>query len=417
MTIIMSVKFNYSTIKKVILLQPWSMPLLGALFLDSFGSGLTVPFLVLFFLKTTGISVEQVAQILSISALAGIVAIPACGFIVDRLGTKPAALTSFLLRGVGTFGYLIFLNLWGLTIAAIVVALGQRSWPVANQALISQLVSKENRTIWFGSSRSLRNLGNALGMITATGVIAIFNTSFAYKTLVFVGAISFFIAAILIRKLPLPKQSIVKKERSPKEKWSIHDFYDLNLIRFLVAVAPISFMYVALVFTIPAFTEKISPDLVWISGMLFTVNSLAVLVFQMPLLFLTRRLSDLQKMILGSSILGFAYIVFLGSTFLSSENINIFIPLLFVGILLFSCGEQLFYPASSTVAGDIVPAESRGRSISSYQLLYGVSNAIGPFIVARLLTVDASFPWVFFALMSLLGILLQYFLLVSKNEN
>jgi len=87
-------------------------------------------------------------------------------------------------------------------------------------------------------------------------------------------------------------------------------------------------------------------------------------------------LNDLQKIIVGSVVLGLSYIIFLGSTFLASAHLNFFVPLLFVGILLFSCGEQLFYPASATIVGEIGPAEKRGKSISSYQLLYGINNAM-----------------------------------------
>ncbi|MDQ0417587.1 MFS family permease [Croceifilum oryzae] len=412
----MSSWFQYSTIKKVVHSQPWSVPLLGALFLDSFGSGLTMPFLVLFFLKTSGLSLEQVGQMLSISALAGILAIPVCGMVVDRLGTKPAALASFVLRGIGTLGYLIFHNVWGVTIAATIIIWGQRAWPIANQALISQLVPSENRTMWFGGSRSLRNLGNSLGMILGTGVIAVFNTPFTYELLIFIDAISFLIAAVLIAKIPLQNQPIVKKEPTPKKAWTIRFSYDSNLIRFLVAVAPITFMYVALVFTVPAFTKEISPDLSWISGVLFTVNSLAVLVLQIPLLFFTRRLSDLQKMIVGSAILGLSYTIFLGSAFLGSVHLNFFVPLLFVGILLFSCGEQLFYPASATIVGELGPTEKRGQSISSYQLLYGISNAIGPFIVGYLLTRNISLSWSFFAVLAFVGVFLQCMLLSNKNR-
>lgn len=408
--------FQYSTIKKVVHSQPWSLPLLGALFLDSFGSGLTMPFLVLFFLKTSGLSLEQVGQVLSISALAGLLAIPVCGMIVDRLGTKPAALASFMLRGIGTLGYLIFHNIWGVTIAATVVIWGQRAWPVVNQALISQLVPSENRTMWFGSSRSLRNLGNSLGMLIGTGVIALFNTPFAYGTLIFIDAISFLIAAVLIAKIPLRNQSIIKKEPIPKKAWAFRFSFDANLMRFLIAVAPITFMYVALVFAVPAFTKEIIPDLSWISGVLFTVNSLAVLFLQIPLLFFTRRLSDWQKMIVGSVVLGLSYIIFLGSAFLGSDHLNVFVSLLFVGILLFSCGEQLFYPASSTIVGEIGPAEKRGQSISSYQLLFGISNAIGPFIVGFLLTRNISLSWSFFVVLAFVGVFLQCMLLPNKNR-
>ncbi|MBY6038321.1 MFS transporter [Fictibacillus nanhaiensis] len=373
-----------------------------------------MPFLVLFFLETSGLSLEQVGQMLSISAFAGILAIPVCGMIVDRLGTKPAALASFLFRGIGTLGYLIFHNIWGVTIAMTIVIWGQRAWPVANQAIITQLVPSESRTMWFGSSRSLRNLGNSLGMLIGTGIIAVFNTPFAYKTLIFIDAISFLIAAVLIAKIPLRNQPKVKKEPTSKKAFAIRFSFDPNLMRFLVAVAPITFMYVALVFTLPAFTKEISPDLSWIAGVLFTVNSLAVLVLQIPLLFFTRRLSDMNKMIVGSVVLGFSYIIFLGSALLGSEHLNFFIPLLFVGILFFSCGEQLFYPASATIVGEIGPAEKRGQSISNYQLLFGISNAIGPVIVGYLLTRNISLSWSFFVVLAFLGVFLQCVLLPKK---
>src|SRR5690606_36541304 len=102
---------QYSKIKQIVHSQPWSAPFLGALFLDSFGSGLTMPFLVLFFLQTTGLSLEQVGKMMSISASAGLFSIPVCGMIVGRLGTRPASVASLCLRGNGALGYLIFQNI------------------------------------------------------------------------------------------------------------------------------------------------------------------------------------------------------------------------------------------------------------------------------------------------------------------
>jgi MFS family permease len=79
--------------------------LVGALFIDSAGTGMFLPFSLLFFLATSSLPLTRIGLGLSIAALVRIPATIAAGPLSDRFGPRAAILTSQLLQAAGFAGY------------------------------------------------------------------------------------------------------------------------------------------------------------------------------------------------------------------------------------------------------------------------------------------------------------------------
>ncbi|MGH3490353.1 MAG: hypothetical protein ACRDP8_20895 [Actinopolymorphaceae bacterium] len=79
--------------------------LLGALGIDALGSGLFLPFSVLFFTMTTSLGLQQVGLALSIAAVARLPATGGAGMLTDRIGPKNALIISNLAQATGFAGY------------------------------------------------------------------------------------------------------------------------------------------------------------------------------------------------------------------------------------------------------------------------------------------------------------------------
>src|SRR5487761_488401 len=109
--------------------------LAAALFTDSLGHGLFVPFAVMYFLRTTGLSLPVVGLGLSLASLLALPAAPVSGVLIDRFTPAKVVITGNLISAAAFAGYLLVGNLWELVFFGFFAAAGGRFFWTANLAL------------------------------------------------------------------------------------------------------------------------------------------------------------------------------------------------------------------------------------------------------------------------------------------
>jgi MFS family permease len=105
--------------------------LAGAFLIDAVGTGMFIPFSLLFFLATTSLSLTRIGLALSIAALVRIPVTVAAGPLSDRFGPRPSIVGSQLLQAAGFAGYLFVHGFWYLVAAATLVQIGNSIFWVA----------------------------------------------------------------------------------------------------------------------------------------------------------------------------------------------------------------------------------------------------------------------------------------------
>ncbi|MGW0417281.1 MFS transporter [Streptomyces collinus] len=81
----------------------WALPVAAAV--NGVGTGMYVPFTLVFFHSVTGLSFAAVGAVLTATGLAGIAALPLAGAMVDRYGAKRV---QYLLYGVRVLGFALY---------------------------------------------------------------------------------------------------------------------------------------------------------------------------------------------------------------------------------------------------------------------------------------------------------------------
>ena len=76
-----------------------------ALLVDAVGTGLFLPFSVLFFLATTDLALAQIGLAVSLGAVVRLAAGPAAGVMSDRIGPQRVLVVANLLQGAGYLTY------------------------------------------------------------------------------------------------------------------------------------------------------------------------------------------------------------------------------------------------------------------------------------------------------------------------
>lgn len=168
-----------------------------ATFIDTLGTGLFLPFSLLYFNQVVGLPLSTAGLALSLAMIITVPMVPVAGMLIDRFGAKRVVLLAQLLQGAGVFGYLIVNSAAMLMGMALLVASGQGLFWSAHFSLVAQIAAQGERDRWYGLAAATRNAGLGLGGLLA-GVLVGANAVLGYHLVVVANGLSFFLAAGLL---------------------------------------------------------------------------------------------------------------------------------------------------------------------------------------------------------------------------
>jgi MFS family permease len=171
--------------------------LLAAMVTDSVGTGVFLPFTVLYFVHTAGLTAPAVGVALTV---AGFVVLPAPLAVapgIDRLPAKTVVAAGNLISCGAFAAYLFVRGQLMVTVAAVAAGVGQAMFWTGTRALIGEVARPGERRSWFGLQIAIRSVGYGLGGLAGAAVVS-FHSLSAFKALAAVDAASYLGAALLL---------------------------------------------------------------------------------------------------------------------------------------------------------------------------------------------------------------------------
>jgi predicted MFS family arabinose efflux permease len=283
------------------------------------------------------------------------------GLIIDRFG--PAQTMIFALFATGFIMLLFPLFHQKSAILSICLFWGFAFalYRPASQTLISALVPASAYRITFSIYRLAFNLGLSIGpalggYIATHSFTAIFIINGIINIAASIAMLIGLIGTIWLNKpLSHPQHKTTLGFRWLKE--------DFALRLFLLGFIPIAMVFSQYESTLPLFlTVDLNFSLVFY-GSLFTISTLLIVFFELPLNIATLAWSPRTSLMLGSA---FIAIGFSGLLFAATKAHIIILA------VCWTIGEMLFYPTATSYIAELAPPSNRG----SYMSLYSVSNSI-----------------------------------------
>lgn len=379
---------------------------------DTLGSGMYLPYAVLFIKDHVGLNMGDLGLALSGGVVLAFAAIPLSALVTRRYGPKLVSVISMVLRAIAFLAFLWVHGLNPVIVLSGIVGLGDRTWSVASKVLIKDLVPTDNRSLWLGRNRIIRNLGFLFGGVLGA-VLAPASAKTNYGLVVIVNAASFLAASSILITI----NSAAKPTQSTTQNGGGVPVVLTNsvAVRFLVSLLSVGFLYVVLNMVVPLYAVKISGGMTWLPGFLFGLNSMAVVIFQEPLLRGTQKLGDAGRVALGSIVLGSSYVAFLTA---GQSDRLLSTGVLIIAMLLFSVGEQLFFAPSTAILLHLAHSGQEGAYMAAYQGIFAFDNMIGPVLVSFLVRSSFSYGglWIALAALAFLGAALQRFTASKANH-
>jgi MFS family permease len=175
--------------------------LLSVVVVQFLGTGLVLPFLVVYLHEIRGFALHDVGLLIGLGPLMGVLAVGPGGAIIDKYGARVVMLATVCLEVLADVA-LTFAS--SLPIAALAVVLQGiafgAEWP-AVQSLVATIIPTELRQRYFGVNFTLLNLGIGLGGIVGGLVVNVHHPA-TFQAIYIADAVSF-LPAIYLLVVPL----------------------------------------------------------------------------------------------------------------------------------------------------------------------------------------------------------------------
>lgn len=380
--------------------------MLGAMGVDSVGSGMYIPFSLVFFHHITGLSFAVVGAVLTVVGLIGMGALPLAGTAVDRYGARRVQLLLYGVRGAGFALYPFATSLPAFAVVALGTAFGDRAFPAVQQAYIGEVARGADRDRLQAAARALRNAGLGAGALLASLVITVAGDR-GFTAAAWLNAVSFGVAALLIRSVRAPRVPAVAGAAAPGGRPAAvgyrlvladKPFLALTAANFLTALG-----YSALAVLFPLFIADTLHGPQSLTGAAFTVNTVLCAVGGV---FVAGRIRRRGARRTRSAALG---AVLFATAFVGLGVFGAVRPHagwvvaggVFGLVTLYTFAEMIHNPSSGTLAVAAAPEAVRGRYMATYQLSWSLAATLAPSLFTALMAASAVLPWALLTLTTL----------------
>ncbi|WP_369275865.1 MFS transporter [Streptomyces sp. R11] len=369
-------------------LPPAAWRILGADALSAVGTGLTLPFLMVYLHTVCGFAVEVAGSVLATFGLVSLVGNPLGGWLSDRCGPQRPLVAGLALSALGTAGWAVVSQPWHAFTAATIAALGiSVCWP-AQSALLASVVETHQRTSVFSVGHMTLNMGLGTGALIAALLVDPRQLG-TFTLLYLLDAVTFLAAAgIVALGAPLsgagstrgPQEGAALRDRQSGYRHVVRDgvLVLLWLITALLVTAGFAQFHIAI--PIVAVEAGVPAHRL---GMIFAVNTIGVVVFQLVALRMVRSRRRTRVAMILAVLWAMCWCIVILAVRLPPGPLVL--ATLLTASAVFALGEVLLAPTLPALVNDIAPERLRGRYNGAHTLAYTVGFVVGPLLSASAL--------------------------------
>ncbi|WP_299681310.1 MFS transporter [uncultured Dokdonia sp.] len=330
-------------------------------FVNRFGA-MVIPFLSIYLNESIGITLSDIAWIMSAYGLGSVVGSYIGGKLTDLIGYYKVILLSLFFTGINFLWVMHIAYFWGLCFSFfILITLADMGRPAFFVAL-SAYSKPENKT----RSLTLLRLAINLGMGAGPMIGGLLIGTVGYHALFYADGFTCLLAALLMMYVLNPKtvkevdtEVVVENPIAP-EKDITYVYFLIGLILFAMAFLPL-FTVVPLYYT--TVYEISKPNI----GLLMGINPIMIVLLEMPLVtwLLKKKYDNIQLTIIGIAFTGLSYIVLVWEAW---------IGVLFISIVLMTFGEMIGFPFSNKFALDRSKIGKQGAFMGLYSMAFAIAS-------------------------------------------
>jgi MFS family permease len=370
--------------------------LISTVVVQSIGTGLVLPFMVVYLHEVRGIPLETVGLLLALQAGVGIVLVTPAGALIDRIGPRRVYASSLVAMLLADLVLAQATTTARAAFALVLMGYGFGIvWP-ASSALIGNLIPTEQRQRYFGVNFTLLNLGIGIGGIIGGRFVDVARPG-TFVTIYLLDALGYLPAlVILLVALRHARDKVERPTDADQQKVSYLSLLRdprLRALLLLVGVAALV-SYPQLNAGMPAYARAEGHISTAALGYAYAANTVVIVVLQ---LFVLQRIEGRRRTRVAV-VMAITWMVawsLLGATSLVPGTVTA--TVLLCGCAgVFGLGETMLQPTSAAMVNDLAPDHLRGRYNALSSLMFSVAFVVGPVVASFLIGRDLGLVYIGF---------------------
>jgi MFS family permease len=354
--------------------------------IDALGSGLWMPFALLFLVHAQGLGLVEAGAALSGGGLVGLAAGPLLGSVMDRVGAPVLLLASNVLRAVAFASYPQISAVSQVAVVAAVISVGDRLFWTANAPMIRTLASGRHVERFLGVQTVARFVGSGLGAGGAALLPSMTVTGF--HVLAYANAASFVVAAALIW-LVRPERPALARATAPTGSWATV-LRDRSYVAFCGVTILFTLASAGKYSMLPILVTDVLHGPQWVFGTAMVIGTVVIITGQQPVLRFVSRWSRGRGLCVAAVIFACSFATLVPTTLVPAPAA---VVLILGSALLSAVAGSIFSPLATATAAAAAPPSAEGRASALFQLSWAVSQVAAPVLLTSLLTVGSAALW------------------------
>ena len=328
---------------------------------------MVLPFLLLYLTEHLGFEARAAALVLTCFGVGSIVAAPLAGRLADRIGSLAIMRASLFLTAAILFAFPWFSGFGAVVACAVLFSVVSESYRPASMALFTELVPAELRKAAYSVNRLAINLGMSVGPALG-GFIA----DRSFDALFWVDGGTALAAGVVLALVPLGAAAATRSREARETAAATASRPAHADPRFLVFLLGSTLNAAAFFQHLGAMPLYLVRDLGFTKsfyGLLFTLNTIVIVILEVRLNFMTSHWSHRRSLWLGSVLVGsgLGLLAFATTPWAIAAT-----------VLVWTFGEMILLPSMSNFVADLAPPDRRGEYMGWYTMSWGVAFSFGP---------------------------------------
>src|SRR5918911_608647 len=361
--------------------------------LNYFGTGLLLPFEIVYLHAVRGFSTATAGLVLAtVMGTAAVVTLPS-GALLDRFSAKRILIAGNVVNAIGYGGLAFVERPWQGLVCSAVGGAGFGFVGTASQVLTLTLVAAEQRAASTALRRIAGNFGLGLGATVAGFIVAATHHHlWAFQSLYLFDAVTFVVFALVVLVwIPDPglADALSASEGAQGFPAVARDRLLLTLIVGNLALVLIGGAFFSNI--LPPFAVAHTPVGAGEIGVVVFINTFFIVVAQVPATWVVKRMRRTHALAVTSAIFAVGLLAVLLAT-LTSSTFTATAVLAGVAIVI-AIGECAQFIVLGPIVADLAPPHLLGRYMSLYGLTFMAGVALGPAVGGALLATSPNAVW------------------------
>lgn len=330
---------------------------------------MVLPFLALYLTQKMGESAASAGMVIMFYGLGSFLSGPVSGKLSDVIGQLRVIKISFFLSGVVLLAYSFIRDYQLLLLFTFTWAFVNEGFRPANRSLIADIVTPAQRRPAFALNRLSVNLGMSIGPVVAGFLVMV-----DFSIIFYVDAATSILAGIFLILAPWDKIETSHNsdhgkaaEIAARKKFGV--LKDRRFLYFMLALLPVPIVYLQHQSTMPLFLVRYLGFAESTFGLLFTINTVLIILIEVPLNNSMKAFSDKALLAIGALLCGIGF----GAMAFVHDIYGVAIT-----IVIWTFGEMIIFPASAAYMAELAPKGKSGQYMGVFQMVFSLAFTIGP---------------------------------------